>query len=59
MKKGSKKERKKLKYIIKTVSLSGKGSPDGRSYNLSESHSQCQVTLESNAFTVILRKEAQ
>ena len=56
MKKGRK---KKEKYIIKTVGPSGKGSPEQKSYNLNESHSQCQVTLESDAFTVILRKKAQ
>ena len=58
-KKWRKEERKKEKYIIKTVGPSGKGSPEQKSYNLNESHSQCQVTLESDAFTVILRKKAQ
>ena len=57
--KRERKKEKKEKHIIKTVRPSGKSIPEQRSYYLNESHSQCQVTLESNTFTVILRKEAQ
>lgn len=51
--------RKKEKHNFKTVHLSGKGSPEQKSDNLNESHPQCQMTQESNAFTVILGKETQ